>query len=191
MSRSPEGPVERWSQREDAERAVRNLTGVKMVVNKITVTPAKPVLGDVCKAIEQALERRAEREARRIQVDVRDGTVTLTGRFIRGRSANRCSRPPASLLVSAPSRTICAWSQSELAAGEVNTAMKIHIEGNVCRRIPRGQPRRARALSRLPVYPVAAHCPPPQRLSRPEQQRGNRSGWSWAKGKPTHKLAVT
>jgi len=74
-----EGTVERWSQREDAERAVRNLTGVKIVVNKITVTPAKPVTEDVQKAIEQALERRAEREARRIRVDVRDGTVTLTG----------------------------------------------------------------------------------------------------------------
>jgi osmotically-inducible protein OsmY len=74
-----EGTVERWSQRDDAERAVRNLIGVKIVVNKITVTPAKPVTEDVQKAIEQALERRAEREARRIQVDVRDGTVTLTG----------------------------------------------------------------------------------------------------------------
>ena len=31
------------------------------------------------KAIQEALERRAEREARRIRVDVRDGTVTLTG----------------------------------------------------------------------------------------------------------------
>jgi len=74
-----EGTVERWSQREDAERAVRNLTGVKIVVNKITVKPAKPVTGDVRKAIEEALERRAEREARQIRVDVRDGTVTLTG----------------------------------------------------------------------------------------------------------------
>jgi len=74
-----EGTIERWSQREDAERAVRNLTGVKAVVNKITVTPAKPVTGDVRKAIEQALERRAEREARKIGVDFWDGTVTLTG----------------------------------------------------------------------------------------------------------------
>jgi osmotically-inducible protein OsmY len=73
------GQVERWSQREDAERAIRNLTGVKVVVNNITVTPAKPVIGDVRKAIEQALERRAERDARQIGVDVRDGTVTLTG----------------------------------------------------------------------------------------------------------------
>ena len=73
------GQVERWSQRADAERAIRNLTGVKVVVNNITVTPAKPVIGDVREAIEQALERRAEREARHIGVDVRDGTVTLTG----------------------------------------------------------------------------------------------------------------
>ena len=41
--------------------------------------PAKPVPGDVRKAIEQALERRAERQAQRIHVDVRDGTVRLTG----------------------------------------------------------------------------------------------------------------
>jgi osmotically-inducible protein OsmY len=74
-----EGPVERSTQREAAERAVRNLMGVKMVVNKITVTQPKAVIGDVRKAIEQALERRAEREARQIAVDVRDGTVTLTG----------------------------------------------------------------------------------------------------------------
>ena len=74
-----EGPVERSTQRVAAERAVRNLMGVKMVVNKITVTQPKVVTGDVRKAIEQALERRAEREARQIGVDVRDGTVTLTG----------------------------------------------------------------------------------------------------------------
>jgi len=74
-----EGTVERWSQRDDAERAIRNLTGVTIVVNKIAVKPAKPVSEDVQKAIEQALERRAEREARRIRVDVRDGIVTLTG----------------------------------------------------------------------------------------------------------------
>jgi len=74
-----EGTVERWSQRDDAERAIRNLTGVKAVTNKITVKSAQPVAEDVRKSIEQALERRAEREARRIQVDVRDGVATLTG----------------------------------------------------------------------------------------------------------------
>jgi osmotically-inducible protein OsmY len=74
-----EGTVDRSSQRTDAERAVRNLTGVRAVVNKIAVTAAQPVAGDVRKSIEQALERRAEREAKRIQVDVREGIVTLTG----------------------------------------------------------------------------------------------------------------
>ena len=74
-----DGAVDTWSQRNGAERAVRNLTGVKLVLNKITVKPTKPVPEDVRRAIEQALERRAEREARRIRVDVKDGTVTLTG----------------------------------------------------------------------------------------------------------------
>jgi osmotically-inducible protein OsmY len=74
-----EGTVDLWSQRDDAERAVRNLMSVRGVVNKIAVTPAKPVTADVRKAIEQVLERRAEREAKRIRVDVRDGTVALTG----------------------------------------------------------------------------------------------------------------
>lgn len=74
-----DGTVERWTQRDDAERAVRNLAGVKIVVNKIMVKAAKPMTEDVRRSIEQALERRAEREARQIRVDVRDGTVTLTG----------------------------------------------------------------------------------------------------------------
>jgi osmotically-inducible protein OsmY len=74
-----DGAVDTWSQRNDAERAVRNLTGVKLVLNKVTFKPAKPALGDVRRAIEQTLERRAEREARRIRVDVKDGVVTLMG----------------------------------------------------------------------------------------------------------------
>jgi osmotically-inducible protein OsmY len=76
-----EGTLDTWSQRSDAERAVRNLTGVKLVVNMIIVKPLKPVTEDVRRAIEQALERRAEREARRIRVDVTGGIVTLTGKI--------------------------------------------------------------------------------------------------------------
>ena len=76
-----EGRVESWSQHDDAERAVRNLQGVKGVVNRILVVMLpEPVTADIRKAIEQALERRAEREARRIHVDVKDGTAILTGR---------------------------------------------------------------------------------------------------------------
>jgi osmotically-inducible protein OsmY len=74
-----DGIVESWSERADAERAIRNMAGVKGVVNKITVTPTKFVTADVRKAIEQALERRAEREAKRIRVEVRNGVATLTG----------------------------------------------------------------------------------------------------------------
>jgi osmotically-inducible protein OsmY len=74
-----EGALDRWSQRDDAERAVRNLTGVRGVINKITLNVTKPVTEDVRKAIEQVLERRAEREARKIRVEVQNGAVTLTG----------------------------------------------------------------------------------------------------------------
>ena len=74
-----EGALDRWSQRDDAERAVRNLTGVRGVINKITLNVTKPVTEDVRKAIERVLERRAEREARKIRVEVQNGAVTLTG----------------------------------------------------------------------------------------------------------------
>lgn len=76
-----EGLVQTWTQRADAERAVRGLTGVRGVINQITVA-AKPVDPTRIKdEIEDALERQAEREARRIGVSVKDGVVTLTGRI--------------------------------------------------------------------------------------------------------------
>jgi osmotically-inducible protein OsmY len=74
-----EGVVDRLSQRDDAERAVRNLTGVKAVANKITIRTPPSINDTVAYAIERALERRAERHARQIRVDVHDGIATLTG----------------------------------------------------------------------------------------------------------------
>ena len=74
-----DGVVERWSEREDAERAVRNLTGVKAVVNRIMVRPPTAVAADIRRAIEGVLERRALREAKRIRVDVHEDTVTISG----------------------------------------------------------------------------------------------------------------
>jgi osmotically-inducible protein OsmY len=75
-----EGVVPTWSQRADAERVVRGLAGVRGVINQITVM-AKAVDSSRIKAdIEDALERQAEREARRIGVSVKDGVVMLTGR---------------------------------------------------------------------------------------------------------------
>ncbi len=73
-----DGTVDSWSQREDAERAVRNLTGIGGVTNRITVVSPAVSAGDVHKAIEEALERRAEREAGKIRVETSDGTVTLS-----------------------------------------------------------------------------------------------------------------
>jgi len=76
-----EGLVQTWTQRADAERAVRGLTGVRGVINQIAVSakPVDPVR--IKNDIEDALERQAEREARRIGVTVKDGVVTITGRI--------------------------------------------------------------------------------------------------------------
>jgi osmotically-inducible protein OsmY len=75
------GMVETVSEREDAARAVRNLTGVRGVDNQITVRQTRVAPERIRAAIEEALERRAEREARRIGVTVSpDGEVTLAGR---------------------------------------------------------------------------------------------------------------
>jgi osmotically-inducible protein OsmY len=73
------GNVALWNDRDAADRAIRNLQGVRGVTNTITVTPPKASSLEVRRAIEGVLERRAEREAKKIHVEVSDGTVTLTG----------------------------------------------------------------------------------------------------------------
>jgi osmotically-inducible protein OsmY len=75
-----QGEVENLVDFDDAERAVRWLHGVKGVTNSITVTAKKADPARVRKAIEEALERRAEREASRIDVNILDGKVKLEGR---------------------------------------------------------------------------------------------------------------
>jgi osmotically-inducible protein OsmY len=61
-----------------ADKAVRNLAGVRGVTNAITVAPHATVT-DVKSKIEAALKRNAEVDARRINVAVADGKVTLSG----------------------------------------------------------------------------------------------------------------
>jgi osmotically-inducible protein OsmY len=74
-----EGEVEWQFQKQDAERDVRNLWGVKGVTNLITVKPRiKP--SDVKEKIEQALIRSAKTDADRITVDVEGSRVTLVGK---------------------------------------------------------------------------------------------------------------
>jgi osmotically-inducible protein OsmY len=79
-----EGSVERLRERTDAERAVWHLQGVCGVTNKIVVRPSPVQPARVRAVLEEALERcatrEAEREAERLQVQVSDGVVTLTGR---------------------------------------------------------------------------------------------------------------
>ena len=75
-----EGRVNTLREREDAERAVRCLSGVCAVFNQITVSPPKVDPDDLRLNIEEALERRAEREAGRIRIEVADGEVELWGR---------------------------------------------------------------------------------------------------------------
>ena len=76
---SLEGDVDTWTQREDAEAVVRNLAGVRGVIDVIgvKVSPVEPAT--VRKAIEGALERQAEREARRVSFEIEDGNVKVYG----------------------------------------------------------------------------------------------------------------
>jgi osmotically-inducible protein OsmY len=73
-----EGEVEWEFQRTDAERAVRYLSGVKGVINTVTLKHrATPT--DVKAQIELALQRSAESDAQHISVEMHDGTATLSG----------------------------------------------------------------------------------------------------------------
>lgn len=75
-----QGDVDFWQQREDAELSVLRLEGVIGVTNEITVAP-KVVDAEVLRQeIEYALERRADREAERLRIEVHDGEVDLFGR---------------------------------------------------------------------------------------------------------------
>ena len=73
-----EGEVDWQFQKSAAERAVRDLTGVKGVWNNITVKP-KVAPTDVKGGIEAALKRNAILDAQRIKVQAEGGKVTLTG----------------------------------------------------------------------------------------------------------------
>src|ERR1700682_4563682 len=75
---SLKGEVEWQYQKEDAERVVRRLTGVKGVVNSITVKP-RLTPAELKEKIEKALVRSAETDAERITVEVQGGKVILRG----------------------------------------------------------------------------------------------------------------
>ena len=68
----------RYYQKEEAERSVRNLTGVKGVSNLVAVR-AQPLPSDIRQRIKDALQRGAEFDAERITVDIQGGKVILRG----------------------------------------------------------------------------------------------------------------
>jgi osmotically-inducible protein OsmY len=65
-------------QKQDAERVVRRLTGVKGVTNLIVVKP-RVTPSELKQKIEQALIRSAETDAQRIAVEVQGSKVILKG----------------------------------------------------------------------------------------------------------------
>jgi osmotically-inducible protein OsmY len=72
------GTTEWHYEKEEAERTIRPIRGVKGVLNEITVKPQTNAY-DVKAKIEEAFRRNAQIDANRITVDTLDGTVTLRG----------------------------------------------------------------------------------------------------------------
>jgi osmotically-inducible protein OsmY len=72
------GDVEWQYQKQDAERVVRRLSGVKGVSNLISVTP-RVTPSDLKKKIEDALVRNAEVDAHRITVEIQGNKAILKG----------------------------------------------------------------------------------------------------------------
>lgn len=74
-----EGDVDTWTQHDDAARAVRNLSGVREVVNLIEIKAPRVDPIKVRKSIEEALERQAEIDAKRVWFEIQDGEVKVFG----------------------------------------------------------------------------------------------------------------
>ena len=72
------GNVDWQFQKDAAARAVRDLMGVRGVTNTIAIQP-RVKAGDVQAKIEAAFRRSAEIDARRVNVAVKDATITLSG----------------------------------------------------------------------------------------------------------------
>jgi osmotically-inducible protein OsmY len=73
------GEVEWYYQKQDAERVVRRLTGVRGVSNLITLKPRITAM-ELKQKIEDALVRSAETDAERITVEVQGSKVILKGK---------------------------------------------------------------------------------------------------------------
>jgi osmotically-inducible protein OsmY len=75
-----EGAVESLQQIEDTIEAIKAIPGVAGITNQLAVKSQRADPEDLRAAIEEALERRADREADRLVIDVINGEVSLYGR---------------------------------------------------------------------------------------------------------------
>lgn len=79
------GTVGTLLQRDDVERVVRSVEGVRFITNRIAVEPpriaASELRSSIKAALEEALERHVAREADHIEIDVRDDMVVLSGKI--------------------------------------------------------------------------------------------------------------
>ncbi len=74
------GEVESASQRDTAESAIRQLTGVRVIDNLIKVkAQTEPTAADVEHRVQAAIARTADLHARSIQVRMNDSTAHLSG----------------------------------------------------------------------------------------------------------------
>jgi osmotically-inducible protein OsmY len=74
-----EGEVEWWFQKDNVEKLVQNLMGVKMVSNMITIKPVM-VSAAVETAIRSAFERNALLDAKEVHVETSGNKVILRGK---------------------------------------------------------------------------------------------------------------
>ena len=75
-----EGEVNNGRERTDAETAIRRLTGVVGLVNRITIRKQEVNEEQLREEIDDALGTRAGREAERLRIEIHDGVVDLRGR---------------------------------------------------------------------------------------------------------------
>jgi osmotically-inducible protein OsmY len=77
---SLEGEVDWQHHKQDAERAVCRLTGVRGVTNQIVVRPrVPPAPAELKRRIDEALARSAGLDAATVQVEAQGSNVILTG----------------------------------------------------------------------------------------------------------------
>jgi osmotically-inducible protein OsmY len=75
-----EGMVDTLTQKRDAESVVQGLLGVRGVINSLGVQRDRTSEEELRSLIKAALDRRADREANRFRIKIKDGEVSLYGK---------------------------------------------------------------------------------------------------------------